>query len=202
MSVTGRGVTLAVVLLLGAAHAALAQRPHRSGLWFELGGGPSGVRVACTGCTDVTRRSGSGGYLRIGGAISDGVLMGIESFSLIDEAFGFGENDSTLMAENASLVAIVLWYPWRGGAFLKGGVGLAAGEFTVEQASEEPLIASGEGVGLTFGIGYDQPITRALAISANAGIWVTAIGDILLPEERVDDVIATLYSLSVGLTIR
>lgn len=203
MSTTLRRV-LGVALWLPslAALPAAAQRPHRSGLWFEIGGGPAGVRVACTNCTDVTRRSASGGFMRLGGAISDAVVMGVESFSLIDETFGFGENDTTLMAENASLIAIVLWYPGRSGAFLKGGVGLAAGEFTVEQTPEEPRVTSGEGVGLSFGVGYDQPITRAIAISANAGVWVTAIGDIVLPGERVDDVIATLYNLSISLVIR
>ena len=85
-----RSAILAAFLLLAtlAPSAARAQRPHRSGLWGELGGGPASVRIACSGCTDVTRRPGSGGYFRIGGAVSDRILIGVEAFSHITEKPG------------------------------------------------------------------------------------------------------------------
>lgn len=181
---------------------AAAQRPHRSGLWVEFGSGPAHARVGCSGCEDVTRGSGSAGYLRIGGVLSDRVLLGVESFSLIDHAFGFAADDRSIVAENASVAAIVVWYPWRSGFFFKGGVGLAGGEFTVEPDSEAPIVSEGVGVGLTFGMGLDVPISRRFALTGSAGTWITAIGDVVLPTAIVDDVIATLYAVTIGFTIR
>ncbi|MGD8277664.1 MAG: hypothetical protein PVH00_06540 [Gemmatimonadota bacterium] len=200
--VTRCSVLYGVVFMVAAfPGAAGAQRPHRSGLWGELGGGPSSVRIACSGCADVTRRSGSGGYFRVGGAVSDRILIGVEAFSLVDEAFGFSEGDTSIVAENVSLAGVVLWYPGRTGIFLKAGVGLASGEFTIP-GTPEPVVSQGIGTGLTFGIGFDLPIWRGLAVTGNAGTWVTAIGDVVLPDATVDDVIATLYGLTFGFTLR
>jgi hypothetical protein len=196
---------LAAVLLFVLGTPVAAQRPHRSGFWIETGGGPSQIRVGCTGCEDVTRRAGSGGYLRLGGAVSDRVMFGVESWTLADETFGFARDDTSLVAENTSLAAVILWYPWRSGFFLKGGVGLAYGDFTLPAETTllaEPVRTRGTGVGLTFGAGYDLPIWRSLALTTSAGVWVTAIGDIVLPAFRVDDVIATMYGATIGLTIR
>jgi len=197
-----RHAILAPILLLAglAPSAARAQRPHRSGFWGELGGGPASVRIACSGCTDVTRRPGSAGYFRIGGAVSDRILIGIEAFSLVDEAFGLAGSD-TIVAENVSLAGVVLWYPWRSGFFLKAGFGLASGEFTIPGA-EEPVLSQGTGTGLTFGAGFDLPVWRGVAVTGNVGTWVTAIGDVVLPDATIDDVIATLYGLTFGVTVR
>jgi len=200
---SARCTALHMALAVAAAFpaAARAQRPHRSGLWGEFGGGPSSVRIACSDCPDVTRRSGSGGYFRVGGAVSDRILIGVEAFSLVDEAFGFSEGDTSIVAENVSLAGVVLWYPGRTGFFLKAGVGLASGEFTIPGASE-PVVSHGIGTGLTFGVGFDLPVWRGLAVTGNAGTWVTAIGDVVLPDATVDDVIATLYGLTFGFTFR
>jgi len=187
---------------LAAPPALLAQGPHRSGFWGESGGGPARIRVACSGCAGVTHRSGSGGYFRVGGAVSSRVLLGVEAFSLVDEAFGFSEGETTIVAENASFAAIVIWYPWRSGFFLKGGVGLASGEFTIAGTADPPIVSQGVGTGMTFGAGFDLPIWRGLALTGNAGGWVTAIGDVVLTDVTVDDVIATLYSLTLGVTLR
>lgn len=198
-------VRAAAMFAILAATPATAQRPHRSGFWIETGGGPSRIRVGCTGCTDVTRRPGSGGYLRLGGAVSDRVMFGVESYTLVDETFGFDPADDPVVAENSSLAAIVLWYPWRSGLFLKGGVGLAYGDFTLPAEttlSAQPIRTRGTGVGMNLGAGCDLPIWRSLALTASAGAWVTAIGDIALPTVNIDDVIATMYSATIGLTLR
>ena len=87
------------------------------------------------------------------------------------------------------------------GAFAKSGVGIAVGEFTVGEQSSQTVV-DGIGVSLTFGVGADVPIWRSLALTANGGVWFSAIGDIVLPNTRVDDVIATLYSINIGFAIR
>jgi hypothetical protein len=97
---------------------------------------------------------------------------------------------------------VVLWFPWRSGFFVKGGVGVAEGDFTVTASPGQLVTASGEGVGLTFGLGFDLPISRKIALTANAGAVVAAIGDVVLPGTRVDDVIAMIYHVGLGITIR
>lgn len=195
-------IALAAVATVGTVGTVAAQRPHRSGLWFEAGWGPASIRVACTGCEDVTRAAGSGAVFRLGGVISDKVLFGIEAFSFIDESFGIGDEDESLVAENSNLGGVVLWWPWKGGFFLKGGVGIANGRFTVDPETETEQVISGTGVGLTFGVGLDLPVKRWLAFTLNGGAYVTAIGDLVLPNARVDDVIPSMYALTIGFTIR
>ena len=191
-----------MVVTVGAVETVAAQRPHRSGLWFEAGWGPSSIRVACTGCEDVTRAAGSGASFRLGGTISDKVLIGVEVFSFLDESFGIGEDDESLIAEHSNVGGVVLWWPWKGGFFLKGGVGVANGRFTVDPETEAEQVISGTGVGLTFGVGLDLPVTRWLAFTFNGAAYVTAIGDLVLPNARVDDVIPSMYALTLGFTIR
>lgn len=178
---------------------------HRMGLWGELGSGPGYVRVACSGCEDVIGASGTTSYFRIGGVISKNVLIGFEVFSLLDKGFGFGSSDSNTVAETGTAAIVFLWYPGRTGLFFKGGVGAAFGQFTIpaDTAGAAPADTStGGGMGLTFGLGWDLPISRKFAFTANAAAFVTALGDVVLPGGTVDDVIATNYQLSIGFVIR
>lgn len=200
-------MTRRVAVTLVAASALLAARPlegqsdHRRGFWVETGGGLGAIRVSCTGCADLTRAGGSSGYLRLGGRLSPKVLFGVESFSYVNEEFFLASNEPT-EAEVASFGAMVLWYPGRSGFFLKGSLGVADGDFTIAAAADEARRIRGVGVGLGFGLGYDLSLTRWLALTGNAGAFITGIGDLVLPDTRVEDVIATLYQLSVGITIR
>lgn len=179
------------------------RNPHRSGLWGEFGGGPARIRIGCGGCDTTTTAAGGGGYLRIGGTISRKVLLGIESYTFTDNTFGFSEEDTTIVAQNETVAAIVMWYPWRAHFFLKGGVGVAQGRFTVQDSTGTPTVADGTGVGITFGLGFDMPISRKFAITANIGSYITAIGDIQIPPAlTIDDVIPTTYLISIGLTFR
>ena len=202
MSRVGRAVAAVALLVTALADGAAAQRPHRTGLWFELGSGPAAVRVACAGCADVTTSGGSGAHLRLGGVVSDRVLLGVETFGFTDETFGFTAGDTAFVAETGTVAAVVLWFPWRSGAFLKGGVGIADGRFTTTPTPDSSVVVEGVGVGLTFGLGWDVAISRKFAITANAGAFITAIGDLVLPGGTVDDVIATMYVLAIGFTVR
>jgi hypothetical protein len=202
MSAAGRVTIKVVWLSVLAAAGTAAQRPHRSGLWFEIGSGPAAVRVACSGCEDVTTAGGSGALLRLGGTLSDRVLLGVETFGFTDQTFGFVSGDTSFVAETGTVGAVVLWFPWGSGTFLKGGVGVAEGTFTTSPTPGSPVKIEGVGVGLTFGLGYDLYLSRKFAVTANAAAFITAIGDIVLPTGTVDDVIATMYVLAIGLTVK
>ena len=57
-------------------------------------------------------------------------------------------------------------------------------------------------MGLTFGAGWDWSVSRKFALTANVATYVVAVGDIVLPGQRVDDVIATMYQAAIGFTFR
>ena len=189
------------MLLTAPAWAQRRDRPHRSGLWAELGAGPGRVRIARSGCTDVVVASAPSSYFRIGGTVSDRVLIGVEVFSSLDRAFGFSRGDTTTTAETATATVVVLWFPSRRGFFFKGGVGLAGGQFTVPGTAGVDT-SNGGGIGLTFGFGWDFAISRKFAITTNLAAHVTAVGDVVLPGQRIDDVIATMYQGSIGFSFR
>jgi hypothetical protein len=180
-----------------------AQRPHRTGLWGEIGLGAAYARMACSGCAEVATAPGASSVLRIGGKLSERVLLGIESFGFIhEETLGSSLGDTSTVAETAMMAAVVLWFPWRSGVFLKGGLGVTHGQFTVVTAPSQADTTQGTGIGMTYGLGLDLPISRKLALTANAAAFIEAIGDLELPGRRVDDVIATMYHATIGLTFR
>jgi hypothetical protein len=193
-----------IVLLLwtSAANAQRPSRPHRGGLWGEFGFGPGHVRVACAGCTNVVASNGPTSQFRIGGTVSDHVLIGFEVFTHLDKAFQFSLDVSTSSAETATAMLIILWYPGKRGLFFKGGMGVAAGQYSIPTSPTQSDTSTGAGIGLSFGAGWDWSISRKFAITANVAAYVTAVGDIVLTGRRVDDVIATMYQGSIGFTFR
>lgn len=197
---------IALCLLVALSGSGLVaqrpMRPHRAGLWGELGFGAGHVRVSCAECTSVTTADGPTSYLRIGGTVSDHVVIGFEVFSQLDRAFHFSLSTSESTAETASAAMIILWYPGRTGLFFKGGVGAAGGQYTIPRTATQVDTSSGAGMGLTFGAGWDWSVSRKFALTANLSTFIVAVGDIVLPGERVDDVIATMYQASIGFTFR
>jgi hypothetical protein len=146
--------------------------------------------------------NGATSHLRIGGTVSDHVLIGGEIFSLLDKAFDVSVGVSTNTAETGTAAIALMWFPGRSGLFLKGGVGVAFGQYSIPTSPTTADTSSGAGIGLTFGAGWDWSISRTFALTANVGAYITAVGDIVLPGRRVDDVIATMYHASIGFTFR
>ena len=86
--------------------------------------------------------------------------------------------------------------------FLKGGVGLARGTFTVQSTPGQPVTTTRNGLAITLGVGIDVPLNRWLALTVNFGSYTSAIGDVNVNGALADDVIATIYEAGVGLTLR
>lgn len=190
--------------LAGCSSTHGPQRPHRTGLWGEFGGGVGRMRMSCAGpeCRDPINKPGATGLTRVGGTLSDHVMLGGESAIFIDDAFGFTAGSTNTVAELETVGVVVLWFPGRSGFFLKGGVGLAEGRFTISNGAAPPDSTEGIGIGMTFGVGWDVPISRKFAFTANASTIMTAIGDIVLPTRRIEDVIGSMVHLSVAFTFR
>jgi hypothetical protein len=180
-----------------------AQRPFRSGFWIENGVGTGTIRIGCSTCTEPSVVYGRSSYLRGGVSLSSRVLLGLEVFALLDDRFGLAEGDSSLTIENVIVGPVVLWYPWRGGFFLKGGVGLAHGEVLAsEMGADAAPLATGNGSGVMFGTGFDVPVFKWLSITANFGIYYTALGDVTVEGSTIDDVITSMYNANFAITIR
>lgn len=206
---SGAGPTLAsmlacavfTVVLLHPLEATGQDLP-RKGFWLESATGTGAARNACSGCDDVTVAYGSASHLRLGGALSSRVFLGLEIFALDASGVVLGPGAGAVEGENASIAPIVLWYVGDSGFFLKGGAGLARGTFTVDSEALEPVTTTRTGSGLTFGVGFDIALTGWLALTANFGTYVTAIGDVRVGTAVIDDVIATIYEANVGVTLR
>jgi hypothetical protein len=133
------------------------------------------------------------------------VLAGIEAFGLLDRSFR--ATADTL--ENVTVGPIVLWYPWNGGVFLKGGVTLGVGSATVHPPDLEPVTTRRLGAGVAFGAGFDIPVHKWLSITANFGVYYNAQGDVLVkpadgvnPAEYLEDVIVSMYNANFAITLR
>jgi hypothetical protein len=195
--------TLLALGLCVVAAPLTAQRQSRSGLWLESGGGTGTIRVGCATCAEPISLYGESAYLRIGGTLSRKVLLGLEIFTLTDRTFRLSDGDSTIVVENAVIAPVVLWYPWAGGTFVKMGVGFARSDIAAPLLEGSPaIISNGIGSGVTFGAGFDIPLRKWLALTVNVGVYYSALGDVIVNANPVDDVITTMYNANFAITIR
>lgn len=123
-------------------------------------------------------------------------MIGLEVFSFSGDGFGFANVDDTSHSGTGVTEIALLWYPWKSGLFIKGDTGVASSDFRLARENGDSLLVRGTGVG------YDLNLSRRFAFTTNTAIHVAAIGDITLPSGNVDDVIATIYSLNIGFTLR
>jgi len=199
--------TLRAALLLASASVLAvpsvieAQALTRRGFWAEGGVGTGTVRNSCGRCQSVTSAYGGTDYLRLGTSLAPRVLLGLEVFALSASDLVLGASSSPVEVEDRSIAPIVIWYVGGSGFFLKGGAGLARGTFRVPTPTGATTTER-TGSALTFGIGFDVSVVRWLALTANLGTNALAIGDVIVDGTSVDDIIATVYEASVGLTLR
>ena len=152
------GLTLTLVGFPAASGWAQdADRPpvqHR-GFWigFGLGGGANLADFA------EGSRAGVGGYLRMGGTISQKFLLG-------GEAAGWARDVSGGTFSESGLTAVALYYPAGPGIFLKAGAGFAGWSWSVSSGSTTTSTTAGGFAG-TLGIGYDLRIGTNLFITPN-----------------------------------
>lgn len=195
---------LALLLLPAGfcAPEAQAQERTRTGFWLEAGSGTGALRLGCGTCDEPAEAYGESTYLRGGGAFSDEVLWGLEVSALLSGTFASAEGGVVLASENVSIAPIVLWYPWRSGVFIKGGVGLSFGEISVPIAGRESARSGSTGTTTTFAVGFDVPLLPWLAVTTSAGVYYGALGDVRVADVYVDDVITTRYDVNLALTFR
>ena len=194
---------VAAAMLMCAARETAAQQPSRSGLWLEAARGTGTVRNSCRDCDGVTTAYGSANYLRAGfGLFGTPVLLGLELFALSSSNLDLVGGGPTVDAENGAVGPIVMWYLGDSGVYFRGGAGLSRGTYTVRTSEGQTATAKRTGSALTFGLGFDVGVWSWLAVTADLGTYIAAVGDLTVDGTLVDDIIATVYQASVGLALR
>jgi hypothetical protein len=147
-----------------AAPAAAQETPARhQGFWvgFGLGAGSN-----LTDGYDDARLGGSG-YVRLGGTVTQRLLVG-------GEALGWARTQDGSTISQGNVTATLLVYPARQGLFLKGGLGFAS--WSQASTSGNTTITTTEGgFGATVGGGYDVRLGRNLFLTPNVDFLLQAV---------------------------
>lgn len=144
-----RTVALLLVILALATPAAAGEWPHaREGfaIGFNVGGGEATDKLDDGGESST---GGGVGAFRLGWAIDDQFLLGLESTAWVGEfETGFGDIDAdlTLVASKLNFT----WYPSATGWFVRAGFGWGSAEASAEV---EGLTVTVEDDGAAFGVG-------------------------------------------------
>lgn len=171
---------LAVVLTVMAAFPLLAQRPQtREGFWIGFGFGYGGLDLTCDGC-EIDRESSISGYLKLGGTLSDRLLIG-------GQTLGWTKEEDGITVRQGSLTGNLWWYPSAtGGFWLTGGAGLAVIDADAGIGGSD----SENGFAALAGLGYDIRVGRNISIVPSA-TWQFGF---------YDDFNANVIQLALGIT--
>ena len=170
-------VTRTLLLVVGvlsfatAAHAQYAQ--NHQGMYATVGLGYGLAKVTCDQCEGSERTGNLTGFLGVGGALSQAVLLGVEAagWSKVTD-----NNDNRSMGVANG---VVTWYPSRReGFFIKGGVGLGwiYGDQELSDGSIQSVSKSG--IGYSAGLGYDMRIQRNTSVTAVVNFYGGSVGDV------------------------
>jgi hypothetical protein len=151
-----RSALLALAILSLVALPARAQREAKhQGFWIGFGiGGGSNLSTDAEGY-----RAGGAAYVRMGGTLSQSVLLG-------GELAGWGRSVRGTTISRANFNGIVTFYPARTGLFLKGGVGFATWMSSTGAGNITTTYTDG-GFGASGGLGYDLQIGGNLFLTPN-----------------------------------
>jgi len=163
----------ALALGLPASASAQGTQVH-SGLWggFGVGGGPNLTDVGGGGAL-----WGFGGYGRIGGTLSQRVLLGGETSGWIGSRDGVDYS-------RGNVSAIILFYPSPAGGFLlKGGVGFGYVASSIYSSSTvggvyyQASVSEGKGgFGATAGVAYDVRLGRNIYLVPEVDWYLQSVG--------------------------
>ena len=180
---------ICAAILFGSATSLSAQdnaRPpveHR-GLWLSggLGGGSTDNDEGSLTSDD---DSGPAGYFRLGGSVSQHILLGGEVIGMT-----FDRDGTDVSFANATFTLI--YDPaLPGGFFAKGGIGFAS-VMTSLDIGGGTFTTDDEGFGVTIGAGYDIRIGGNLYLTPNVDFLFQTYGD-----DRETSMV--LFTLGIGM---
>jgi hypothetical protein len=184
-----------LAVILAVISIAPASAGAQSGVWVSAGGGAARNRVSCESCEDINRYWGASGFVRVGGVVSENVLVGGELHfwqATIEDSDAYVRG----------IQAVVLWYPSPpGGFFGQAGLGLSRIRNSFDVGGE--IVRGGEtGLGVTAGIGWDFPLKKGLYLTPRIASVVVPVATIDTPAGPLDNAVSTLYRFELGLTFR
>jgi hypothetical protein len=167
----------------------------QSGVWVSAGGGPARNRVSCESCEEITHHWGASGFVRVGGVVSEKILVGGEL-----HFWQATVEDQDVYVRGVQ--AVVLWYPSpSGGFFGQAGLGLSRIRNSFDVGGE--TVRGGEtGLGVTAGVGWDFPLRKGLYLTPRVSSVVIPVATIDTPAGPLDNVVSTIYRFELGLTFR
>jgi hypothetical protein len=167
-----------------------AQNPQtREGFWIGLGLGVGSAGANCDACTD-DREIGLSGNLRLGGTLSQHVLLGVGTN-------GWIKSDSGVDQNMGALSALVVVYPSAtGGFFLQGGLGMIW--YKADDGTDE---LTSTGFGALLGLGYDFRVGGNFSLSPFLNFLGSSGGNLKFNGAELDiDFNANLFQLGLGVT--
>lgn len=162
------GATLVVLTCAGTVGLAGQHPQVRQGFWIGFGFGGGSAKFDCDSCGPTDAVNGITGFLKLGGTVSNHVLIG-------GETTGWSKEESGVTTGAANVSATLYYYPsTTAGLFLRGGVGFAA--YSVDGGSGNKL--TGSGLGLTVGLGYDFRVARNFSLTPVINFSGGALGEL------------------------
>ncbi len=169
MATTAAGLMFGAITL-GAQAVSRVQRHHGFNIGFGIGAADYDLK--CSGCTTTGASDpweggfGSSGYLRIGGAVSQQLLLGGE----VSGAGIAGPNE-----RNSSIGQLLFTAQYYPGAFEGFHVIGAMGPAAISLQNTESISVNAVGYALRAGVGYDFGLGKRFALTPYASIGRTMI---------------------------
>lgn len=167
----------AICMTVSSANAQREQT--RQGFFIGGGLGYGGLDLTCEGC-EVDRESSVSGYLKLGGALSQNLLIG-------GQTNGWYKKEEGVTVTQGSLSANVWWYPSAtGGFWVTGGAGFARMDADAGIGGSD----NESGFSALGGLGYDLRVGKNISIVPSA-TWQFAF---------YDNFNSNLLQLALGIT--
>ena len=151
----GSLLSTAALLLLSAAPAQAQRVATHEGYWISFGFG--GGSAFGDDAWDGDSKFGGAGFLRMGGSLSQQLLLG-------GEIIGWGTDQDGVEIGRGALMFTAMYYPSpKGGFYLKGGAGFSGRsvEFEIPFDDLTATVTDEQGgIGLGAGLGMDIQLAR------------------------------------------
>ncbi len=191
MKTSWSSAVLVGLSLAGAARVAAQEHARPQGFWIGFGFGDGSMGVHCGTCS-TTRTGDVAGYLRLGGTVSQHVLLG-------GEVNGWAHSAGGVDQSLAFATGMVYWYPSATGAFYVSA-GLGVMSFTQSDGTNTVSAAAGTA---EVGAGYDIRLGRNFSITPFLNSLATSAASFAINGQALTNAsreTMSLVTLGIGLT--
>jgi hypothetical protein len=134
---------------------------------FNLGAGSADISVPSGSSTD--REWGGAADFRLGGAVSEHLLLGAESS-------GWAKDEDGASLSLGTISFAVTYYPGPSGFFVKGGIGFASTSYEADFGDGYSLSKTESGFALQGAMGYEWRLTQKFALGPQVEFVYLNIG--------------------------